>query len=80
MGAAFADQRCDAVKELIERQKIDRRADELSLLEAVLRFFGVANVDAWREGWETPQFAFRKSAAFAGQRSIGCAEAEGDVR
>jgi HTH-type transcriptional regulator / antitoxin HigA len=55
------------VKELIQRRKIDERADKLRLLEEVLRFFGVANVDAWREGWETPQFAFRKSAAFAGR-------------
>jgi addiction module HigA family antidote len=55
------------VKELIERGKIREQPDPVSLLEEVLRFFGVANVAAWKEGWEKPQFAFRKSLAFEGQ-------------
>ena len=41
------------VKELIQRGKVHEQPDPLSLLEEVLRFFGVADVDAWKEGWET---------------------------
>ncbi len=52
------------VKELLQRGKIREQSEPLSLLEEVLRFFGVADVDAWKEGWEKPQFAFRKSPAF----------------
>jgi len=55
------------VKELIQRGKVHEQPDPLSLLEEVLRFFGVADVDAWKEGWEKPQFAFRKSPTFKGQ-------------
>ncbi len=55
------------VKELIQREKIRDQPDPLSLLEEVLRFFGVASVEAWKEGWQKPQFAFRKSPAFEGQ-------------
>ncbi len=55
------------VKELVQRGKICDRADPLDVLEDVLRFFGVARVEAWKEGWERPQFAFRKSPAFEGQ-------------
>lgn len=55
------------VKELMKRGKIREQPEPLGLLEEVLRFFGVADVDAWKEGWEKPQFAFRKSPAFEGQ-------------
>jgi len=54
-------------KELIERGKIEAKADRVDLLDEVLCFFGVANVDAWREGWEMPQFAFRKSPSVKGK-------------
>jgi len=53
--------------ELISREAIQDKSDPPSLLEEVLRFFGVATVDAWRQGWETPQFAFRKSLSFKGK-------------
>lgn len=53
--------------ELIERGAIEPQDDKAALLEAVLRFFGVASVDAWKKGWEMPQFAFRKSPAFKGK-------------
>ena len=36
------------------------------MIERTLRFFGVASVDAWHEGWSKPQFAFRKSPTAAG--------------
>lgn len=54
-------------KELISRGALPNTNDRLSLLEEVLRFFGVATVGAWRQGWETPQFAFRKSLSFRGK-------------
>jgi addiction module HigA family antidote len=54
-------------KELISRGAIQEQSDPASLLEEVLRFFGVASVDAWKEGWEVPQFAFRKSLSFKGK-------------
>ncbi len=54
-------------KELISRGAIRDTSDRPSLLEEVLRFFGVATVDAWKHGWETPQFAFRKSFSFSGK-------------
>ena len=54
-------------KELIARGKIEQQSDNLGLLEEVLRFFGVATVDAWKDGWERPQFAFRKSHTFIGE-------------
>jgi addiction module HigA family antidote len=53
-------------RELIKRGKIEEQSDKVGLLEEVLRFFGVATVHAWKEGWEMPQFAFRKSLAFKG--------------
>jgi hypothetical protein len=64
---AFAWLKTIPVKELIERGRISGSADRATLLEQVLRFFGVASVDAWKAGWEKPQFAFRKSPTFEGQ-------------
>jgi HTH-type transcriptional regulator/antitoxin HigA len=54
-------------KELIRRGGIKDVADPVQLLDEVLRFFGVANVEAWHEGWAIPQFAFRRSLAFQGK-------------
>jgi HTH-type transcriptional regulator / antitoxin HigA len=64
---AFAWLKTIPVKELVERGRISGSADRATLLEQVLRFFGVASVDAWKAGWEKPQFAFRKSPTFEGQ-------------
>jgi HTH-type transcriptional regulator / antitoxin HigA len=54
-------------RELIKRGAIGDTKDKIALLEAVLVFFGVASVEAWKEGWSMPQFAFRKSLAFEGK-------------
>ncbi len=54
-------------KELMARGVVTPTTDNVELLEAVLSFFGVATVDAWKEGWSMPQFAFRKSLAFKGK-------------
>ena len=54
-------------RELVRRDAFKDLRDPVALLGEVLRFFGVANVDAWREGWGMPQFAFRRSLAFKGE-------------
>jgi addiction module HigA family antidote len=54
-------------KDLLSRGVIKPQSDPLGLLEEVLRFFGVADVDAWKEGWGMPQFSFRKSLKFKGE-------------
>jgi addiction module HigA family antidote len=56
-----------STKELIERGVIEESADKMSLLQAVLAFFGVASVEAWKGGWSKHQFAFRKSPTFKGE-------------
>ena len=48
-------------QELISRGAILATSDRVSLLEQTLKFFGVASVEAWNEGWSDGQFAFRKS-------------------
>jgi Zn-dependent peptidase ImmA (M78 family) len=53
-------------KELIERGAIEPTTDTTVLIERTLRFFGVACVESWMEGWSNPQFAFRKSPTAAG--------------
>jgi HTH-type transcriptional regulator/antitoxin HigA len=53
--------------ELLKRGVIEKPADKVGLLEAVLAFFGVASVKAWKEGWSMAHFAFRKSLAFEGK-------------
>ncbi len=52
-------------KELIERGVIDEQPDKVSLLHAVLRFFGVGSSEQWRQVWMQPAGAFRKSKKFA---------------
>jgi addiction module HigA family antidote len=54
-------------KELIKRGVIEEATDKVVLLQAVLAFFGVASVEAWKEGWSKHRFAFRKSATFEGK-------------
>ena len=48
-------------KELISRGVLQATTDSVALLDQSLKFFGVASVEAWREGWSDGQFAFRKS-------------------
>lgn len=48
-------------KELVARGVIEPTDDSVVMIERTLRFFGVASVDAWKDGWSKPQFAFRKS-------------------
>lgn len=48
-------------KDLIHRGVLPVTSDRVALLEQTLRFFGVASVETWHEGWSDGQFAFRKS-------------------
>ena len=48
-------------KELIGRGVLPVTTDRVTLLDQTLKFFGVASVEAWPEGWSDGQFAFRKS-------------------
>lgn len=51
-------------RELIERGFIEERKDKVELLRQTLAFYGVASVDAWREVWERPAVAARRSPCF----------------
>ena len=53
--------------ELMKRKVIEKHADPRELLKAVLGFFGVADVDAWRRIWLSPSVAYRKSSVFCGK-------------
>jgi len=52
------------VKELMARHAIAHARDKAALLEAVLSFFGVSSVEAWKELWLAPQVAARRSPCF----------------
>jgi HTH-type transcriptional regulator/antitoxin HigA len=51
-------------KELLKRSVIEPQPDKVSLLHAVLRFFGVGSSEQWQQVWMQPAGAFRKSAKF----------------
>jgi len=50
--------------ELIERKLIEPEKDTVDLLRATLAFYGVSNVEAWRNVWEAPAVAARRSPCF----------------
>ncbi|HEX2070275.1 MAG TPA: HigA family addiction module antitoxin [Thermoleophilaceae bacterium] len=52
------------LKELRQRRVIDPDATGGELVASLLRFFGVSSVNAWKQRWETPRAAFRRSTAF----------------
>jgi HTH-type transcriptional regulator/antitoxin HigA len=53
------------VRALIERDWLIRSEDKVTLLQHLLRFFGVASPEAWAEVWRSPQQAisFRQAAS-----------------
>ncbi len=55
------------VKELISRSVIEEQPDKVSLLNAVLSFFGVASYERWHALWMQPKASYRKSATFEAQ-------------
>jgi addiction module HigA family antidote len=53
------------VAELRKRQAIPVTKDQVEQLGNVLTFYGVGNVKAWRDLWEEPAVAARRSSCFA---------------
>ena len=53
------------VKELLKRKAISQSADDIGLVRATLRFFGVSSISAWKQIWTVPTTAYRRSPAFA---------------
>ena len=51
--------------ELIKRGDISHQPNRMSLLRATLGFFGVSSTQVWKEYWQNPAAAARKSRAFA---------------
>lgn len=51
-------------KELIARGTIEPAADRVTLLHAVLKFFGVGSSEQWKQVWMQPDAAYRKSERF----------------
>lgn len=51
-------------RELIERGLLKAEADRVALLRNTLAFYGVSSVAAWREVWEKPAVAARRSSCF----------------
>lgn len=52
------------VKELIQRGAIAPQDDKLLLLKEVKKFYGVSSASAWRDFWEKPAVAARRSKCF----------------
>lgn len=53
--------------ELVKRKQIEKHTDPVLTLKAVLGFFGVADVNAWKHIWLSPAVAYRKSSVFRGK-------------
>lgn len=51
-------------KELVERGFVESATDKVVLLRKTLSFYGVSSVHAWKEVWETPAVAARRSECF----------------
>ena len=51
-------------KELIERGHIEPDKDNVVLLRRILSFYGVSSVQAWKDVWEKPAVAARRSPCF----------------
>lgn len=51
-------------KELVKRGAIPHPTDGASKVRALLDFFGVSNPSAWKQLWNAPEVAYRRSAAF----------------
>ena len=51
-------------RELIERDAIPHQKEKVLLLREVLKFYGVSSVSAWKDIWEEPAVAARRSHCF----------------
>lgn len=50
--------------DLVERGVIEHQEDRVLLLRETLKFYGVSSVSAWRDIWEEPAVAARRSHCF----------------
>lgn len=55
------------VREMQDRGWLPKGLTKEQLMDAILRFFGVAGVSEWKATWEDPLVSFRKSPAFKGK-------------
>jgi len=53
------------IKELVRRGYVTHGADEVTQLEQLCRFFGVADRERWQRVWLAPLASFRQSPSFA---------------
>lgn len=51
-------------RELIERDAITHQEEKTLLLREILKFYGVSSVSAWKDIWEEPAVAARRSHCF----------------
>lgn len=51
-------------RELIKRGALAGQKDRVQLLRETLKFYGVSSIEAWREIWDVPAVAARRSACF----------------
>jgi len=52
------------VKELVGRGCYESQAEKVSELRETLKFYGVSSVEAWRDIWDVPAVAARRSECF----------------
>ncbi|MEI6614205.1 MAG: helix-turn-helix domain-containing protein, partial [Chrysiogenales bacterium] len=52
------------LKELLRRKVVQGQKDSVLQLREVLTFYGVSSVEAWKEIWERPAVAARRSPCF----------------
>jgi HTH-type transcriptional regulator/antitoxin HigA len=52
------------VRELVKRKAISDFRDDIGLVRAMLQFFGVSSIAAWKQIWTVPSTAYRRSPAF----------------
>ncbi|MCX6555898.1 MAG: ImmA/IrrE family metallo-endopeptidase [Candidatus Aminicenantes bacterium] len=52
------------LKELLKRKVVQGQKDSVLQLREVLTFYGVSSVEAWKEIWERPAVAARRSQCF----------------
>lgn len=52
------------VRELVGRGCMEEQPDKVSTLRETLKFYGVSGVDAWRDVWDVPAVAARRSPCF----------------
>jgi hypothetical protein len=56
------------VAELVKRGVLPRLKDRVGQLREVLKFYGVSSVETWRQIWESPAVAARRSPCFESKR------------